>query len=454
MTGILATNYITGNVQYQGANVANVGVNATATIGSDTFSSSEDTDGNGNYSLPVVDTNTWNVGLNCGGNDGDSLNNAIGTSNFQCPDNQNVYINNANGVANFTVQPCNGIQILETSPLPQGTNGTYYSLQFGASSCNGNLTWSVNDPSDLPPGLNIYSGGAFNGVPAATGTYNFTVHVQDDSGNAVNQSFALTIVSASSPLQINSSTTLNNGTNGTFYSVNLQASGGTPPYGWYVPDYSAPLPSSLNLSINGLLAGTLSATPETYYFYIDVTDSVANFEEEQFTLNVENPPLAALLITNLSLPNGNVGVAYSAQLGATGGQSPYSWSIALGSANPPPGLTLSSGGLISGTPTTNKVASFKVQVNDSASNVTNRILSITINPDPTISLAQKASAAQFQFLLNGAANQNYTVQMSTNLASANWISLFVTNNATTGSFIVTDPSATNLERFYRVLIGP
>jgi phage-related protein len=55
--------------------------------------------------------------------------------------------------------------------------------------------------------------------------------------------------------------------------------------------------------------------------------------------------------------------------------------------------------------------------------------------------------------LTGAANQNYTVQMSTNLSSTNWISLFITNNATTNSFIVTDPNATNQQRFYRILIG-
>jgi hypothetical protein len=61
---------------------------------------------------------------------------------------------------------------------------------------------------------------------------------------------------------------------------------------------------------------------------------------------------------------------------------------------------------------------------------------------------------QFQFLLNGMVGQNYTIQMSTNLSSTNWTSLFITNNAATNSFNVIDLNATNKQRFYRVLVGP
>jgi hypothetical protein len=61
---------------------------------------------------------------------------------------------------------------------------------------------------------------------------------------------------------------------------------------------------------------------------------------------------------------------------------------------------------------------------------------------------------RFELWLTGVANQNYTIQMSTNLSSTNWISLFITNNAATNSFMVIDPNATNKQRFYRTLIGP
>jgi hypothetical protein len=50
-----------------------------------------------------------------------------------------------------------------------------------------------------------------------------------------------------------------------------------------------------------------------------------------------------------TLPEGFVGVAYSKQLQAQGGVQPYTWTVASGTL--PNGLSLSTGGLISGTPT-------------------------------------------------------------------------------------------------------
>lgn len=188
-----------------------------------------------------------------------------------------------------------------------------------------------------------------------------------------------------------------------------------------------------------------------------VTDAAANSSTNTLALTLVNPPLPPLVITNGSLPNGLVGVAYSAQLGATGGQPPYYWNYALGSINlSSVGLSLSSSGLISGMPTTNKASTFKVQVSDSnpgLANTTTKILSITINPLPVLG-SPSWLMNQFKMQLTGASNQNYTVQVSTNLSSSNWTSLVVTNSTTTNSFIVVDPNATNEQRFYRILIGP
>jgi hypothetical protein len=77
-------------------------------------------------------------------------------------------------------------------------------------------------------------------------------------------------------------------------------------------------------------------------------------------------PVAALAITTASLPGGTLGAAYSAALTATGGTTPLTWSLASGSSLPA-GLTLSSDGVISGTPTAAGDATFTVQVADSSS---------------------------------------------------------------------------------------
>jgi hypothetical protein len=195
--GLLATNHITGQVQDgNGHPIPNVQVMATATLGGAAFQSQTDTDGSGNYSLNVGN-GTWSVDVSCqGGND--SLNALLGYGNYQCPGFQNLGLTTSNGTANFTVLPCNGIQVLTASPLPPAQVGTYYALQLAASSCTGNLNWSLMAGTP-PPGLNLYSGGAFNGTPTTPGTFNFTLQVSDGSGGWTNQVYALTVNSMPVP---------------------------------------------------------------------------------------------------------------------------------------------------------------------------------------------------------------------------------------------------------------
>lgn len=69
-------------------------------------------------------------------------------------------------------------------------------------------------------------------------------------------------------------------------------------------------------------------------------------------------------IMTTSLPNAAVGEFYTTTLTATGGLPPYTWSVSSGSL--PPGLSLSSSGVISGTPTTAGTFNFTIQVTDSS----------------------------------------------------------------------------------------
>lgn len=102
ITGILATNYITGTVYYNGSPVSGVGVYASTTTNNPNFNSYADTAADGSYSMNVAN-GTWSVGVNCSGGS-DSLDNIIGTG-FQCPNNITVIIDNSNAIANFTVEP-------------------------------------------------------------------------------------------------------------------------------------------------------------------------------------------------------------------------------------------------------------------------------------------------------------------------------------------------------------
>lgn len=78
------------------------------------------------------------------------------------------------------------------------------------------------------------------------------------------------------------------------------------------------------------------------------------------------PPPSTLSITTASLPGGQQQSSYSAALNASGGNTPYSWTISSGAL--PQGLSLTSAtGQISGTVTGAGTFGFTVQVDDSSS---------------------------------------------------------------------------------------
>ena len=82
-----------------------------------------------------------------------------------------------------------------------------------------------------------------------------------------------------------------------------------------------------------------------------------------------------LAITTTSpLPSGSTASSYSVQFGGTGGLVPYSWSE---TGTMPNGLTLSSGGLLSGTPISAGTSSFTVTMTDANGQPVSSVFSLT-----------------------------------------------------------------------------
>ena len=81
-----------------------------------------------------------------------------------------------------------------------------------------------------------------------------------------------------------------------------------------------------------------------------------------------------LTITTDSLPLGIIGAAYSETLAATGGSGGYTWSV----TGLPDGFSLSTGGVLSGTPKTGGRYSIKLTVTDAHSNTVTKTLTLTI----------------------------------------------------------------------------
>ena len=169
-------------------------------------------------------------------------------------------------------------------------------------------------------------------------------------------------------------TSLPDGTVGQSYSAPLSATGGSAPYSWTISAGS--IAAGLSLSSTGTISGSPTASG-TFNFTVKVTSSGKSGESDTQALKLVVAP--ALSVSTGSLPTGQVSVAYSQTLQASGGTPPYTWSISTGSL--PAGLSLS-GSQISGTPATAGTANFTVKVEDSNSASAVRALSITVAPAP------------------------------------------------------------------------
>src|ERR1017187_10489063 len=117
------------------------------------------------------------------------------------------------------------------------------------------------------------------------------------------------------------------------------------------------------LLISGTPSTPVNATPLTF----KVTDSGSPAKTATTTNLTLTIASATLTITTASLASGQVNVAYSLTLAATGGTGTYTWQLTAGTL--PAGLSLNATtGLISGTPTTQVTATaltFKVTASGS-----------------------------------------------------------------------------------------
>lgn len=89
--------------------------------------------------------------------------------------------------------------------------------------------------------------------------------------------------------------------------------------------------------------------------------------------------LPPLRITTVSLAGATAGSFYTATLAASGGSGGYTWSILFFAPNTGNGLSLSSAGVLSGTPGTAEVEVLAVLVTDSSGNTASAVLFLTVS---------------------------------------------------------------------------
>jgi len=208
-------------------------------------------------------------------------------------------------------------------------------------------------------------------------------------------------------------TSLNAGTEGTPYSQTIASSGGAGTLNFAIG--SGALPAGLTLSSAGVISGTPTGPNTTAQFTVKVTDSSTvaplSATSQNLSIAINLPPAPSIVTT--SLPNGVQGTPYSQTVSATAGLAPYSFTF---TGTLPAGLTLSSAGVISGTPTAFGTANFTVKVTDSSNpaQTATQALSIKINAAP-VSITTTS-------LPNGVVNAGYnaTLQASGGAPPLTW----------------------------------
>jgi hypothetical protein len=367
-----AISHITGFVRASGnIPISEVAVFANTAESGLNYSVSANTDSNGFYSLNVFQ-GTWSVGVNCDGSQG------LTSKGFPCIQNQPITIT-GNSSVNFNVpnvathvrgrviddsnQPVPSINIFAF----QQNGGSFFQAitdangNFDLSGSAGDFIVQLNsDPNFGTPSralvgpslnLRINSGTDINNFAVVakktTGRINVLVKNQNSQGIAGIGVFD----SASS--------------NNIQYSQGVAATDSSGATSFPVFDGNW----NVNLDNNALAnAGYAGANGQSVLISGD-TKTIT------FVLPALIDPLR---INAFELPLAGAGAFYETDLDASGGQPPYSWSLAPGSTALPAGLNLASNGRLSGTASTAGTFGFSVRVMDFKGIVTDKLISLTI----------------------------------------------------------------------------
>jgi len=285
--------------------------------------------------------------------------------------------NSASKALTLIVRPAAPLTIT-AGQLPRGSVGTTYSQSIGASGGQTPYTWSIQSGT-LPEGLTLNQTGIISGTPERPGTASFALKLTDAVGASVTATLSVTINPGTLVLSIET-TSLPDGVVGEAYSQTLKGSGGSLPYHWDI--MTGKVPEGLSFSDSGVISGT-PTTPGEVAFQARVTDQSGQVVTVSLSIDI-NPPPQLTVLSPGALPVAAVGVPYRYELKATAGTAPYTWvkkkKKKFGVL--PEGLSLSSDGVISGTPTTQGVSNFTVLVSDANDKQASKPLTIEVGPPP------------------------------------------------------------------------
>ncbi len=238
--------------------------------------------------------------------------------------------------------------------------------------------------SGAPSGITINSdSGRITGRPTQTGTFTITVTVTDAEDGTASTAFTLTVPDPVSPLTMASISDVTVTKNAAITAIEISASGGQTPYTYSMSD----APSGIAIhSSSGRITGTPTQAG-TFTITVTVTDDHGRTGTRSFSMMVNAPtpvssPLTVAEIDDITVKISAVqtnSAITPIQVSASGGQTPYKYSL---SSNPATGAGLSihsSSGQITGTPTQARTFTLTVKVTDKAKKTATESFSMAVS---------------------------------------------------------------------------
>jgi hypothetical protein len=307
----------------------------------------------------------------------------------------------------FCVAGCGSTPSKPTVSVAISPAGPITLEQGGTASLSGAVT---NDTASAGVAWSLTGAGSLTGNTTTAVTYNAPATVTA-AGTATVTATSVAASTKSATFTVNlvappaiTPATLPGGNVGTNYSKTVTVAGGVAPYTLSITGTQI---TGVTFT-SGATSATLSGIPTTagpYSFTVSAKDSGNPAQTASAPYSVVIGAQLALSITNTSLPSGTLNSSYGpVQINATGGFAPLSFAA----TGLPAGMTLSSSGSLSGTPTVAGSFSASITVTDSETvHATNTvILPLTITAPP---LALSPGAGS---LPNATQNAAYTTSLT------------------------------------------
>ena len=246
--------------------------------------------------------------------------------------------------------------------------------------------------------------------------------------------------------------------------VNLVSLGGgveEPTYQWFKD----------NVAVGGATAATLTFTPgaaatNNYYVVIQNSLNIVTSTVVSVKITANAAPTLAQ-VPAFSTTNINPGITLYVTNRASDANLPSDTETFAFAATPPIGASLvqnlqtpNTNGVFVWRPTvsqTNSSSVIKVKVTDSGGLSATNTFTVNVNSLtlPSAASMSVSGGGNFTMVVTGTVGPDYTVWANTNLTTATWTQVFVTNSPVMPfTFVDTNTVSSPIQRFYQISVGP